>query len=344
MRAVVHFTEKDLQKLERDDIDKIVASLNQIYNCKTRKDFVSDIKRLWKTLFPDKDERGRYDETKVPYVVRHLSSKVDKSRENGRKDKITFQEFEKIVSYFSDHPVIQCYLTLSMESLGRPSELFYLKIGDVEFFDNYAKIFVNRHGKEGRKLMRCIDSYFYLQQWLNKHPMRNDPDAWLFLNTKKRQFNPIALNKYLRRCCKKLSIKHITCYSIKRNGITFARLRGDSDLDIQHRAGWTSTRQLQVYDLSNQEDSFNNELVKRGLKSGKENQLVTSKTCVFCNTNNGIAVKFCTKCRRPLDREHILREEKELRARLERLEKLVFTPQLIKEAQKIILEIQETKG
>jgi hypothetical protein len=128
--------------------------------------------------------------------------------------------------------------------------------------------------------------------------------------------------------------KRVTCYSFKRNGVTFRRLRGDSDATIQHTARWTSTKKLKTYDYSNQDETFKIELAKRGLlkdKKFKEYQ-VTTKRCLYCEHINGIADDVCVNCKRPLDREKIIAEaeskEKELKDLKKQMEEL---PQLINE-------------
>ena len=74
-----------------------------------------------------------------------------------------------------------------------------------------------------------------------------------------KQMKPKNVNKMIRKACKDLQIdKPITCYSLKRNGVTMRRLRGESDVEIQHAARWTSTKQLKTYDLSSQDEAFKN--------------------------------------------------------------------------------------
>ena len=197
------------------------------------------MKHIWKNLFPDKDEKGREDETMVPYVVRHLSAKIDKSREKLRNDRLNFDEYENIVGYFSKDVRLQCYVTLAQESLGRPQEILYIKIRDIQLYDNYAKLYISEHGKEGCGFLLCIDSYPFLIKWLEVHPFKNNPDAYLFITTTRqspqRQLTPYTINMHLRNACEVLSIKKkITCYSLKRNGVTFRKARGESDVEIQH--------------------------------------------------------------------------------------------------------------
>jgi hypothetical protein len=316
---VCHAIEKDLSEVNRDDIDKMVIFANQQNTgAKTKKDFITDLKHMWKIILPEKDEQGRIDDTVIPYVVRHLSSKVDKSREKMRKDRLTMDEFEKLIGSFGNDARMQAVLALIMESLGRPQELLGRNIEDMELHENYAKVYIAEHGKEGVGFLRCIDSFYYVSKWLNEHPLKHNPKAPLFINLgtrgKYERLKPIAANKLIREKCRMLGInKPITLYSFKRNGVTLSRLRGDSDVDIQHRARWTSTRQLKTYDLSTQDDSFTIELIKRGIiKQDKKYAEVKplSRKCMFCSFDNGIAEKVCANCKRLLDRTAIEQEEK----------------------------------
>ena len=215
---------------------------------------------------------------------------------------------------------MQFYIMLALESLGRPQEICYTRISDVELNDSYAKVYVSSHGKEGTKFLQCIDSYPYLLKWYEQHPFKNDKNSFLFLAKNRRdcQLTPYNINKKLKYACRKLGIdKKISAYSLKRNGVTFARLRGDSDVDIQHRAGWTSTKQLQTYDLSNSDDSLKKQLAKRGLLQDNQHKdlLPTTKECL-CGQVVGFTEKICPRCRRLIDNKEIkkdLASERELK-------------------------------
>ena len=330
MKFIVYFTKKDLKTCDRSDINQLMSHMHNTYNTpRSKETFIMDLKLIWKVLFPEKDEKGRQDETIVPYPVRHISTKVDISRQKLRKDKLTGEEFEKLLNYFSNNPQLQAFITLSLESLARPQELLYLKIGDAELYNNYAKIFISEHGKEGTGLLQCIDSYPYLLKWLNQHPLKNDKKAFLFINTGNtntlKQSRPENINKHIRKACKDLNIdKPITCYSLKRNGVTIRRLRGESDLEIQHAARWTSTDQLKTYDLSNQDEAFKIALEKKGIikPDSQTAKTLKTKTCPFCNEKAGFGEIICNKCQHPLDRDLIL-SEKQKDEEIERLKQSV---------------------
>ena len=301
---------KDIKKLNRDDIDSFLVSALQSYKAKSsRQELIRSIKYLWKTLIPEEDEKGRIDHTIVPYVVRHLkvTHYNDKSREKRRKDLISYDDLTKLLNYFHNDIRLQAYIMIAFETLARPQELLYRRIKDLDMFENYAKLHISDHGKVGIGMVAIIDSYAYLLKWLDIHPRKDDPEAWLFSTTAKNktfsQLTNANINKHLRIACKHLGIKQITCYSLKRNGVTFRRLRGDSDAEIQHIARWTSTKQLQTYDKSDQEDILKIQLAKRGLL--KEDKLEfyypKERECVFCSAKNPFHKEFCDTCKRPLD-------------------------------------------
>ncbi len=337
LKFVTFVIEKDLAVCDRDDINKVIAAGHVVNKTvKSKEDLIRDVKYLWKILFPEKDEYDRIDETLIPYPVRHLKPSIDKSKQKLRNDRLTWEEFQRILNFFSGDIRLQAYIMLAMESLGRPQEILYTRIRNYEFYDTFAKIWISEHGKEGTGFLQSIDSFPYIVEWYNKHPFKNNPDAFFFINQGNRnlykQMTNGNVNKHLKHACKSLGIdKNVTCYSLKRNGVTFCRQRGDSDLQIQRKARWTSTKQLRIYDMSNQEDALQIELEKRGLVAKKTTELNSAvKQCMFCSYKNGFTAEFCTNCKRPLDRKKI--EEmtqahgqmvnNELLQRLARMEKL----------------------
>lgn len=334
MRLICHVAPGNLPDLDRDDIDRIVSYMHSVYSSpKSKSDFIKDIRFMWRQLFPERDERGRIDENIMPYAVRHLNRKIDKSRERRRRDKLTWDEFEKIMHYFSKDPRMQCYLSLALESLGRPQEMLYIRLRDVDIYDNYAKVWISEHGKEGTGFLQCIDSYPYLTRWLESHPFKGDDDCFLFVNTGHDHFGdqlkPKNINKQLSAACRALEIdKPVTAYSLKRNGVTLRRLRGESDLEIQHAARWTSSKQLKTYDMSSHDDAMKVALAKRGLLDVGTNESTGQerKTCSFCETLNGFDAVACSSCKRPLDRRKIVEEEQQRNSQIsfvrEELEKM----------------------
>lgn len=352
-------TTKYLPELTREDINEIMASMHDAYKApKSKETFIRDTRHIWKTLFPETDTHGRSDDTITPYAVRHLSARIDKSRQKMRKDKLTQTEIDQLIEYFNKDPRIQAYITLALESLARPQEILYLKIGNTELHDNHAVIWLTEHGKEGTGLLQCIDSYPYLLKWLSQHPNANNKNAPLFLNTGNtntlKKLRPENINKMLHTACKVLGIdKPITCYSLKRNGVTMRRLNGQTDMEIQHAARWTSTKHLQAYDLSNQTEALNRELQKRGLAPNTPTTPPQkNKTCAYCNATNGKTETICQNCKRPLNRTAIIQEAQQKEQQVQQLQNQIATlnqqfeaakTQMLKEIMTTITQNKKTK-
>ena len=183
-KIICHYAKRDLKLLEREEINDIVAAAQQQFNAKTKCDFIRDLKCTWRILFPEKDQRDRIDETLTPYSVRHLSARVDKSKEKRRQDRLTLDELEKLITYFGNNPCIQASIALAIESLGRPQEILYRKHEDAEIYADYAKIWVSDHGKEGANgFLQCVDSFPYFMRWINSHPQKSDPHAYILVFT-----------------------------------------------------------------------------------------------------------------------------------------------------------------
>lgn len=314
IRFVMFVTDKELSACDRRDVDDIVARSHKTnQSIHSKQSFIKNLKWIWSTLFPEIDEYDHVIDNIRPYPVRHLTCRIDKSKQRLRNDRLTIREYERLVSYFSVNPEMQAYITIAVESLGRPQEICFTRIRDVEMHESYAKIWISSHGKEGTKFLQVIDSFSYLARWFSQHPHQGDGDSFLFLalDERDRQLTPENINKKLRRACRILGIdKRITAYSLKRLGVTFMRLRGDSDVEIQHVARWTSTRQLQTYDLSNAEDIFKKRLEDRGLvpKEDRE-QILEAKLCA-CGEKAGFSDKICSRCNRSLGSKKIEKEMK----------------------------------
>lgn len=59
MKFICSNTSKDLKECTRDDINEVMAQMHSAYNRpRSKETFIKDIKYIWKTQFPEKDEKG----------------------------------------------------------------------------------------------------------------------------------------------------------------------------------------------------------------------------------------------------------------------------------------------
>jgi len=317
LKFLTDFIKSDLKDIDNKTRDNLIIEIRKKTKPSNLKKTERDIKRIYNILF----------DGNIPKPITKLKIKVDISTQKARNDKLTYDEFDSIMKYFSNDVVIKSYLSLAFESLGRPQEMLYTKIKDLEIYDKYAYVNISEHGKEGIKKLLSIESFPYLLSMLNQHKNRKNKNSYLFLNEVGKQLTPHAINKKLRITCKKLGIdKAITCYSLKRFGVTFKRLNGSTDVEIQRIAGWRSTKQLQTYDLSDQEDVFKIQLAKAGLIKDEKlkKHYPKTKICDYCNELIGFAESMCPKCKNIIDKDLIkkkIQESDETKRKLDLFEK-----------------------
>ena len=70
------------------------------------------------------------------------------------------------------------------DSAARSNEILNCDIGHVQF-DQYGAV-IPANGKTGRRNIRLVSSVPDLQAWVNIHPRKTDPNAPLFVTSRKR--------------------------------------------------------------------------------------------------------------------------------------------------------------
>ena len=345
-----HYIKKDLGQATREDMTRLLLDSHKHNRTPIGKHrFVREVKFIWKHLLSEKDHLGREDETIEPFVVRHLEYKVDRSQLKLAQDLLTPKEMEKLFTALGHDPRMQALMALIYFSLSRPQETLQRRLEEVELQDLYGKITISEFGKEGPRIIWVIEAHYYVSQWFNQHPLKDNPGAYLFINlgnrNKYEQMTPFAANKQLKGACRRAGInKPITLYSLKRNGVTHALWRGEHPTTIQNKAGWTTVKQIDTYNLSGQEDQFKAELMRRNLISSDERlhlDVPTTKTCIFCKAINGMAERICITCKRPLDRKAI---EGQIASNEEEKHKLHDQIQQMQEQLAILMEKDQARA
>ena len=106
--------------------------------------------------------------------------------------------FLKYVSSFRD----RCYHMVSRDTACRPSELLNAHISQLNFKTvangrQYASLVVN--GKTGTREVVLTNSLPYLKDWLNQHPLKENPEAYLFCSLSDRNQNKELSENALRK-------------------------------------------------------------------------------------------------------------------------------------------------
>ena len=78
------------------------------------------------------------------------------------------------------HPRDKALVAILYDAL-RPHEALKLKIGDIQFHENYALASIPENTKTGSRTIPIIFSYTYLRDWINSHPLKKDNNAPVFV-------------------------------------------------------------------------------------------------------------------------------------------------------------------
>ena len=153
----------------------------------TKHDFKTILKRYYKWLYGYKGKRN------YPEIVAWISSKV--KNENSRLPKeILTEEDVKQMSKVAYTTREKAFVLALYESGCRIGEFLPLKIKNLEF-DKYGAILIVS-GKTGDRRIRLIASVLSLQKWLEEHPDKLNPNAYLWVKTPS-EYNPKFVNKPL---------------------------------------------------------------------------------------------------------------------------------------------------
>lgn len=169
------FFDKDLDKVTREDIEKIVSVINakENYSPATKHDCKVLLKRFYKWLLGNDEE--------YPEQIKWIKSSIKKNEQKllSEGELITQGDVDKLIEA-SNSSRDKALVSLLYESGCRIGEIGSMKIGNVSF-DKYGTI-ITVSGKTGPRKMRVVNSTPYLMNWLNVHPLKDDKDSPLWLN------------------------------------------------------------------------------------------------------------------------------------------------------------------
>jgi len=120
------------------------------------------------------------------------------------EDLLTEEEVKKMID-FARSVQERAFIATLYESGCRLGEIIYMRINQFKF-DNYgAQLFVT--GKTGPRRIRVVSCVPYIAEWLNKHPFRNDPNAYLWINRRLKPHLYSRIRAILYLTAKKAGIK-----------------------------------------------------------------------------------------------------------------------------------------
>ena len=174
-------------------------------------------------------------------------------------------------------------------------------------FDMHGVV-INVFGKTGSRRVRLVSSTLYLQEWINRHPLHDNPEAYVWC----KEFEPADIVGYdrirdmLKEVARRAGVKK------KVNPHNFRHSRANlmanhlTESQLKEVFGWTqASRMASVYvHLSGKNTDtavlrMYGKVIEEEVKGG----VLLPMDCMRCKTQNEATNKFCRLCGLPLDEQ-----------------------------------------
>lgn len=228
----------------------------------------------------------------------------------------------------------QAIIAVLYDSGVRAAELMGLKLKDVVFDKLGARISVT--GKTGSRDVRLIDSVPYLRNWIDCHPLNDDPTALLWFNQKGHKFegvNDTTLGRILDRAAENAKLKKRIYPHLFRHSRATELAGKVSEQVLKQFMGWANdSRMASVYVHMNGKMVDDALARAHGLLQDEmvETNPLKPLKCPRCKTLNPAIAKVCSTCSMALTVQSALEfDEQTLNANLMALKMKLLEERLI---------------
>ena len=199
----------------------------------------------------------------------------------------------------------RAFVSLLYETGARISELALLHLKHVQFDPYGARLLVR--GKTGARSVRVISSVPLLTAWINEHPRKGDPEAFLWPTNRGQPPRYSTITSLLERLAKQAGVtKPVNPHTFRHSRATqLASHLTESQMKVHF--GWArASRMAAIYVHLSGRDVDDALLKLHGVKKETEDTAgspLSPKRCQRCKTENPCANRFCSLCGLPLDPE-----------------------------------------
>ncbi|MEN6610433.1 MAG: site-specific integrase, partial [Methanoregulaceae archaeon] len=227
---------------------------------------------------------------------------------------------EKVVTSDLVRKILECcesqrdraLVSVYWDSAARLNEILTCDIGHVQF-DRYGAI-ISVTGKTGRRPIRLISSVPDLQAWIKMHPLKNDPNAPLFVTSRKRgttefrRLNGRTVDNLFKRLGSYVNSGKRTNPHSFRHGRLTIRGKQLTESELRKYAGWSNgSGMAAVYVHLSSRDIDHKILSADGIALVEEPQHdpMAVVPCPRCGRPNSPDAMFCGVCYMALNDEAI---------------------------------------
>ena len=281
---------KDISQVKLKDIDKYLKFIK-----KYKENTIAERKIFLIVFFEWYYKKKKEDIPLIAGIKVKSSNTIKLPEEILTPDEI--KEMIQVADSLRDKAII----SLLYETGARRGEFLQFKIKHIDLVNKEYCMTHIPEGKTKARLIPIIYSVPHLQNWLNSHPDRNNPNAPLFCCLGKYRGKPISYDT-LKWIVKTMAKRVETKKKVYPHAFRHARLtqlgKELTEQELKKFAGWTaSSNMASVYVHLSGQDVSNKLLANAGLidkkESNKEKDSLTPIKCPRCESLNPSGVKYC---------------------------------------------------
>ncbi len=347
LRKIAKILDKSFESATRQDIEKVLAEIYtstytrrgqspKSYSPSTKKDYGRILKQFYRWIEGTE---------KIPDRVAWIDTKLAQNESILNMELITWDDINKCTEV-ADNPKDVAFINFIYEAGPRIGEMLNMKISDVIFNKQYAK--VRLVGKTGERWIPIVISTPYLAQYLNTHPKNNDTDFFWLSSSDKNRNTPLKYTgavMLIRKLFRKAGIsKRCNCHSFRHSRATDLATKL-TEPQLRLFFGWTrSSDTPSFYCHLSGRDLESPILALNGIGDEEETENNKPVICTLCKNVNKPKSSFCSSCGYGLSVKSVLDAEvkakEEVNKTIEYFMELSKNPQLLAEFQKFKREYE----
>jgi len=296
------------------------------YSLTTSLRMKTQVKTFWKWL--GQNYKLRKNEQGIPLAVAWINGTENKNKFYFKKDILTREEIQLMIKS-TPKPRNKAIIAILFESGMRVGELLSMRKSELQLNEEYCEFVCD--GKTGKRPVVLVQSYPYLQQWLdwldkNRQAInKKDQDFVWFNHTEfgrsecKPMFQRGTILNMIKYVAARAGIqKRVWTHGLRHASATDFARQGYNETEMRLKFGWTSTSTIPSNYTHYRHDELKNKMLVR---SGKKTEIkefdakiIPLKTCPFCSYENPVENQYCGKCAKPLEAKVIKEMEKTMKA------------------------------
>lgn len=311
------FVDFPLDEASRNQMEEAVGKIHACDKSDyTKADYKVVLGKFYRTLWDNEVDRPENIQRILKSdLLKKSNHKIERQKE---VEALTAEEVMNMVEE-GKNPRDRLLPLFMFETGARISELLDIRLKDVELKKQFAQVTIptRKNNKEPRTLTltKCIG---LLQDWMEKHPRKDQPDAPLLVNLTNRSWKNKAneekdymgkqmtgpnVRTILRKLADRAGIdKHLTNHVMRHSSATYWGREFGLET-MMYWFGWNSPDTAKTYLHHDEEQVKKHMLNIAGINEEENKDPMENKVCPRCEEKNPPTSNYCSQCSMSLDQQ-----------------------------------------